>query len=294
MGQAQRKELERDPNVRFMEGLSKDNGQYLEKWIKLGFDQNLKGVESKYEVKTKLMWKRKEKVKKKKDISKLDHQLKVLKLWIEQSEKRMEAIEAKEEKKGERKLLRVKVEQTEETGAGGRVQRGRQRENEVRQEEQAARVAREELEEETDQGNGELEEEQRALATSGGQRVNTPVGKHTRSQMRAKLKSPNNLFNQQTEHPALASNIVGGLDPSIPTSSDPPPYPQGHYPMVATANPAYGQPVDNGQCPHGPAIYIFRPWTEEEKKAACASIPPLEQNVEQWLLHLENCAPAIV
>ena len=66
-------------------------------------------------------------MKTKRDISKLDQQVKVLELRIEQSEKRMETVKAKGEKKVERKLLRVKVEEeTEETGAGGR-----QRENET-------------------------------------------------------------------------------------------------------------------------------------------------------------------
>lgn len=42
MGQAQRKELGADPDVRFMEGMSKGSGKYLEKWIKGGFNQRLR------------------------------------------------------------------------------------------------------------------------------------------------------------------------------------------------------------------------------------------------------------
>ena len=105
--------MKRHPDVRFMSGKNAESIVYVEKWIKkYRFNLELKDQKNKEEVYASLMLKRREKVRKKKDVKKVEEELKMMRLWLEQSRKRCEDICKKKEKQ----VLRMKIGKDEETG----------------------------------------------------------------------------------------------------------------------------------------------------------------------------------
>lgn len=305
MGQTQAKDIATKPDVRFMQQCHADSCKFLKKWIKKhGFNPCLKNSEEMTELVRRLREERKEKLRKGKKTNVKDEELKMAKLWLEQSTKRVLAIRVKDEKK--------KAKQSATMAALG-ISPDHETTPKQPSEHSTEAIDRHESQSKSDekqedpQSTLEGRTQKNRLKRNANPRLpddsSPSLTRHARRQQERLYpelpqegvqNSPQQMNNPFATSSPPAYTGSPQFQP-LPKAYGPLSWPDSpaqttgavtQYPMFAVANPAYtGQP--DGQ---PPTILVHRPWTQQECTEACKGLGDVENNPTEWTINFRSLA----